>query len=276
MASISQDSQLNLKWWDERAALHGEDRVYNLDRFTTEPTASTLKKQELLAVGDVSGQNLIHLQCHLGVDTLSWLRAGAATVTGLDFSQVAVDKARLMAERMGYASRATFIQANVLELPTQLHQGFDVVFANIGTMRWIGDLTAWMRSAFSVLVPGGRLAFHEMHPLYSMAASVDPLVLDRPYLNQGPLLQRNNAGSYAVPDAVTQHDETLLWAHSLGEVVTAAIHAGFVIERLTEHFEAEYDGRWLLPRDPDGLFRWRSSQGALLPFMFTLVARKAR
>lgn len=262
----------NRDWWDERAALHGQDRVYDTERFLA--GGSTLEDLDRDVVGDVSGRDLLHLQCHTGMDTLSWLRAGARTVTGVDFSPVAVARASATAQAAGLADRATFVEADVLALPTSLHDRFDLCYASRGVISWIGDLDRWMQGAASALRPSGRLVLIDLHPLFNMAASVDPLLLDFPYVDTGPRRLTGQSGSYAVPDAVTVHDETVEFGHSLGEVVTAAATAGLVVERLGEHVAVESDvGRGLLPRDADGLVRWRRD-GELLPVVFSLRARK--
>jgi SAM-dependent methyltransferase len=265
------DVELNREWWDERAALHGDDRVYDVEGFVA--GGSTLQQRWLEAVGDPAGQRLVHLQCHTGMDTLSWLRAGASAVVGVDFSAVAVAKAAETAQRAGLADRAEFVESDVCAVPARLHRSFDIAFANIGAICWIGDIGAWMRTAAAVLVPGGRLVLVEIHPLYNMANDLDPLRLDMPYVNDGVRRFDDANGSYAVPEAVTRNNTVLQWAHSLGEVVTAAVDAGLVVRRLVEHVDAESDGRGQMAREDDGRFRWRLS-GQAMPVEFTLVATK--
>ena len=162
----------------------------------------------------------------------------------------------------------------MLAVPDSLRGRFDVCYASRGVICWIGDIGAWMRTAASVLRTGGRLILIDTHPLFNMAASVDPLQLDFPYINDGPRRFDDQGGSYADPDAVTEHNVTIEYGHSLGEVVTAAVEAGLVVEHLGEHVAVESDtGRRLLSRDEDGLMRWRHD-GELLPVIFSLRARK--
>lgn len=263
---------VNRAWWDERAELHGEDETYNTSRFLA--GASTLHDLDREIVGDVTGLDLIHLQCHTGMDTLSWLQAGAARVAGVDFSAVAIRKAQQTAEAAGMADAATFLTADVLDVPAELNGSFDLCYASRGAIYWIADIAAWMGTAASVLRPGGTLVLVELHPLFTMADSVEPLRLDFPYAFDGPRRFSDGAGSYAVPDAVTTHNETVEYGHSLGEVVTAAADAGLRVEHLGEHLEVDDDiGRGLLRRDQDGLMRWRID-GELLPVIFSLRARK--
>jgi SAM-dependent methyltransferase len=263
---------VNRAWWNERAAVHGQDQVYDTRGFLA--GRSTLYQVDLDTTGDVTGLDLVHLQCHTGMDTLSWLRAGAATVTGVDFSDVAVAKATQTAAEAGLSARATFVEADVLAVPDSLVGRFDVCYASRGVVSWIGDMSAWMRTAAAVLRPGGRLTLIDMHPLFNMAVSAEPLRLDFPYVNDGPRRFEDQGGSYADPSAVTVNNVTIEYGHSLGEIVTAAAQAGLVVEHLAEHVAVESDvGRHLLAPDEDGLLRWRYD-GQLLPIVFSLRAGK--
>ncbi len=123
---------VNRSWWNERAAVHGQDDVYDTRGFLA--GRPTLYRLDLDIVGDVTGRDLIHLQCHTGMDTLSWLRAGAGSVTGIDFSDIAVAKAAATAEAAGLSDRATFIEADVLAVPDSLHGRFDVCYASRGVV----------------------------------------------------------------------------------------------------------------------------------------------
>jgi hypothetical protein len=138
---------------------------------------------------------------------------------------------------------------------------------------WIDDVRAWMRSAAAALRGGGKLLLVEVHPLYTMMESVDPLRLDFPYVNDGPRAF-DEPGSYAGADLSVAATASVNYAHSLGEIVNAALAAGLKIEHLEEHVEADFDPRGdVLARDDDGRYRLRVD-GELVPFLFTLVAAK--
>jgi SAM-dependent methyltransferase len=258
----------NRAHWDALAGVHGQDGYY--DEAAVQAGASSLRQPELALAGDVAGLDLLHLQCHIGHDTLSWARLGARA-TGVDFSAASIGRARALAARAGV--RARFVEADVLDLPAQLHGAFDLAVATYGALCWIGDLPAWARSAASALRPGGRLVLVDLHPLYQMVASVDPLVLDFPYADAGPIAD-DTPGSYADPQAEVAATATVQWAHSLGEVVTAVADAGLRVETLVEHLEADVDHRGgVLAPGPDGRVRWRLS-GQDLPILFGLRASK--
>ena len=222
-------------------------------------------------MGDVAGLDVMHLQCHLAFDAVALARRGAR-LTGVDFSQVALARAAGLAQRCGV--ELELVEADARRLPPALHGRFDLVYATIGVLGWIDDLDAWMGSVAAALRPGGRLVLVELHPLYLAVGSVDPLVLDFPYADAGP--QRfDDAGSYAAPGFDTEANVTIEWAHSIGEVVTAAIGAGLGVVALREHLDAHscFRGDLLPAPDDDGRYRLRVA-GQPLPLLYSLVAER--
>ena len=111
-----------------------------------------MKDFEVREVGDVRGKDLLHLQCHFGIDTLSWGRLGAR-VTGVDFSDRSIDLARSLAEEIGVEAR--FVLANVYEVPAVVDQDFDVVYASRGVLGWLPDIRRWADVVACSLRPGG-------------------------------------------------------------------------------------------------------------------------
>ena len=271
--SADEHRALNRAFWDEAAARHGQDSYYDTEGFLAGKSSLHEREIEVMrsAVGSVEGLDLLHLHCHFGIDTLSWARLGAR-VTGLDFSSVAVAKARSLADIAGID--AFFVEGDAQGLPDELAGRFDVVFASYGVFNWIADVDAWMRSAAAALRPEGALAVVEIHPLCYMFDSIDPLVVDFPY--QGGRPHRfDGPGSYADPDVEFQATETIEYPHGLGETITAAISAGLVVERLVEFTVEEFNPRGdaVLIAGDDGRYRMTLG-GADLPVTFTLVARK--
>src|SRR5882757_2098418 len=154
---------VNRRNWDERATIHARDTTgdYMLDRFRAgEDALHTIEAAEL---GDISGKRVLHLQCHIGRDTLCLVRRGAV-VTGLDFSGAALDVARGLAEETGIA--ADFVQGTVEEAPRLTPGPFDLVFTTWGTICWLPDMAVWARTIAAVLAPGGELYFADAHPSF--------------------------------------------------------------------------------------------------------------
>lgn len=266
-------SDLNVEFWDALATAHGGagDSYYDLDGLVAGASSLSDVEQDALrlAVGDVRGLDVLHVQCHLGMDAVSMARLGAR-VAGVDFSPVAVRRARELAERCGVD--VEYVEGDSTDLPPSLRGRFDVAYATVGVLCWIADVEAWMRSVASTLRPGGRLVLVDLHPVYQMVGSVEPLVLDFPYAFAGPQVFDEDE-SYA--GVATGAGPNVNYAHSLGEVVSAAVAGGFVVASLSEHLEAGFDPRGsLLVRDEDGRVRLRLG-GQLLPLLFTLIATRA-
>ena len=253
--------------------MHGQDAFYDADGLVA--GRRDLREAEAAAVAqavpDLRGRDVIHIQCHIGFDTIALARRGAR-VTGVDFSRASLVKAADLAGRCGV--EIEWVQADAAALPDSLDGRFDLAYATLGAICWIEDIGAWMRCAAATLRPGGRLVLVEIHPVYAMVEAVgEPLRLDFPYAFDGP--RRFDApGSYADPDAPVQVTAEVVYAHSLGEVVNAAIAAGLRIDALHEHLESDVDPRGdLLTRGEDGRYRLMVS-GERLPVLFTLLAAR--
>src|SRR3954447_18107524 len=148
--------QINLQNWEERASIHARDTTgnYMLDQFRAGEDA--LHAIEAAELGDIAGKRVLHLQCHIGRDTLCLARRGAA-VTGLDFSNSALNVARRLSEETGL--KADFVQGTVDQAPDLTPGPFDLVFTTWGTICWLPDMAIWAKVIASVLAPGGELCF---------------------------------------------------------------------------------------------------------------------
>jgi 2-polyprenyl-3-methyl-5-hydroxy-6-metoxy-1,4-benzoquinol methylase len=269
---IGEATAVNRRYWDAMAAVHGNgsDAYYDVDALQAGESSMTAAEELAVrhAVGDVRGLDVLHVQCHIGFDSVTLARRGAR-VTGVDLSAASLEKARQVAQRCGVA--VDFLQGDAMSLPQSLHGRFDLAYATIGVLCWIGDIDAWMRSVAATLRPGGKLVLVDIHPLYNMLASAGPLRADFPYGFTGPI-DSDEDGSYADPTAELAATGTRQFAHSLGEVVTASVAAGLRVQSLHEHLESEWDPRGgVLTRDDDGVHRLRLDD-QLLPVLFTLVA----
>ncbi len=263
--------RINRAHWDALASVHGQDAYYDTEALVA--GADSLREAEAAglreAVGAVAGLDVLHLQCHIGFDSVSLARRGARVV-GVDFSPASLEKARALARRCEVDIE--FLEGDATALPAELHNRFDLVYATIGVISWIDDLVAWMRSSAAALRGGGRLLLVEIHPLYDMVESVDPLRFDFPYAHEGARTY-DEPGSYAGADLPVSSTETVVYAHSLGEVVNAALAAGLRIERLEELLEADFDPRGDILAGDEGRYELRVD-GERLPLLFTLVAGK--
>jgi SAM-dependent methyltransferase len=194
-------------------------------------------------------------------------------VTGVDFSPVAIERARTLAGPA--ALEATFVVADAQRLPAELHGAFDCVFASHGVLMWIADLDSWMRSTARALRAGGSLLLVEGHPVSLLVRSVDPPAFEGPYQGGGSV--ERELPDYARPDSATSHDRAIHYRWGLGDVVTAAVAAGIAVDALTEWMDdqvgAPPGGK--VVRGDDGRFRMRVA-GADLPLVYSLRATKRR
>ncbi len=255
--------------------LHVASDFYDVERFRA--GSSTLRPFELEQVGDVAGKRLVHLQCHFGLDTLSWARRGASVV-GLDFSAPAVEAANELASETALDAR--FIEADVYNAVAALGgERFDVVYTGLGALNWLPDLPRWARLVSELLVPGGFLYLSEFHPL-TWVFSDRGLEIEYDYFHapEGVSFDDDEQGSYADLDAATEHNATIEWAHTLADIVNSVLGCGLRLELLSEHEYTLFPRFSHLTEDRDALGAgvvYRQPPGRpRLPLMFSLRARR--
>lgn len=262
----------NREFWDERVPIHVGSDFYDLESFKA--GAGTLRPFEVEEVGDVDGQRLAHLQCHFGLDSLSWARRGAS-VAGLDFSAPAVDAANALAAELGLDAR--FVAADVYEAGAALgSEQFDIVYTGLGAITWLPDLPCWGEVVASLLAPGGFLYLSEFHPTSWIFADED-LSIEYDYFHDPRGVEFSDPGTYADLAAETSHNVTREWAHTLADVLGALLGAGLRLELFHEHDYTLF-ARWpFLVEDRDTLEAravYRLPQGMpRLPLMYSLRAR---
>jgi len=263
----------NRRLWDAWTAVHASGDFYDLEAFKT--GGVRLRPYEIELVGDVSGKSLLHLQCHFGIDTLSWARLGAR-VTGADFSPAAIELARSLATELGFHD-AQFVLSNLYELPDALDGEFEVVYTSRGVLGWLPDIAGWARIVAHFLAPGGTFFITEAHPvqqtLEDEGVAPGEIVLRYPYFEHREPVTFAVQGSYADREADVGDQVEHGWGHGLGEIVTALIDAGLRIERLVEHPFLDWKADYLV-EDADGLWRLPAGTEGGLPFMFSLRATK--
>jgi SAM-dependent methyltransferase len=267
---VDAHQEANRANWDDRTAIHMNSAFYDVDGWLRE--ARGPRPREVDALGDVTGLRLVHLQCHFGLDTLAWARAGA-TVTGLDFSPVAIDAAKDVARRAGLTGRSSFVCADVLDAAAALApERFDIVYVSLGALNWLPSVDRWASQVAALLVPGGRLYLHDGHPLSSALAEHD-LSMERSYFEEAEPFVEESDTTYTGNDASVTSATTFEWNHSLGEIVNALLGHGLVLDSLDEHdwtvwrrypwLQPAGDDRWTIPPDQPRI-----------PLSFTLLAHR--
>ncbi len=247
----------NLRWWNEVTPVHVKSygtHFVGVEEFLSGRTA--LDPLEIDEIGPVSGKSLLHLQCHFGLDTLSWAREGA-TVTGIDFSEEAIQTAQKLAERA--ALTAHFIQSDLYELPFNLDGQFDVVYTSRGVLNWLDNIERWAEIIRHFLKPGGIFYLMEIHP-FLFTLDLDekgrPAIVEPYFHSNEPLLCESGDPDYA-DETFYPKSQTWEWGWSLGDVINALVKAGLRIEFLHElpwsfykalpNMEEVETGRWTLP-----------------------------
>jgi SAM-dependent methyltransferase len=274
MAEEPEWLRLNRANWEERAGVHLAPGGYDLSALRAGTGRLTaIEESELPAVG---GKRIVHLQCHIGSDTLILAQRGAAYVTGLDFSAAAVEAAGSLARELALSDRVRFVQANLYDAVAAIprpHE-FDLVFVNWGAICWLPNIRRWAAIVAALLRGGGSLYLAEGHPIaavYDDAAGGDGRPgWFAPYFGGAPLVIADTA-DYANPDARLRNAATHEWIHPISEVVSALVEAGLSVEWLHEHDAVPWRMFACLVKSHDGLYRWPDKPW--LPLGFSLLAR---
>ena len=268
---MNEYTEANRQHWDEVVPAHVESRIYNVAAFKA--GESKLKPVELEELGDVRGKTLLHLQCHFGLDTLSWAREGAI-VTGADFSDQAIGAARSLAAECGIDAR--FVASDIYSLPEKLEGEFDVVFTSYGVLCWLPDVPRWAHIAAHFVKPGGTFYIAEFHPVAGIFDD-DPSVIDLhvryPYFKLELPLRFDQAGTYADMTAQIEHRVTYEWTHPVSEVLTALIDAGLRIELFHEFPLTPWQFIPFMEAVDDSTFRLTKHHGSI-PLVYSIKATK--
>jgi 2-polyprenyl-3-methyl-5-hydroxy-6-metoxy-1,4-benzoquinol methylase len=256
---------INKALWNEKTRYHVDSEFYDVASFIE--GRNSLNPIELDLLGDVAGKRILHLQCHFGQDTLSLARMGAH-VTGMDFSEAAIDKARSMATEMNLDAR--FICCDVYKLSEHLDEEFDIVFASYGVLGWLPDMPEWARVAARYVLPGGKLILVEFHPVVWMF-NYQFSEIAYAYFNTGPIVE-TLSGTYANKEAALQAEE-VGWNHSLHEVLQSVLSAGLQLSSFCEYDYSPYSCFNNLVAIGERKHQVKGLEGKL-PMVYAIVAGK--
>lgn len=267
---------LNLANWESRVPLHTAPDGYRLEAFDDPAHLSEVVSYDLPRLGRLDGLDVVHLQCHIGADTVSLARLGARTTTGLDFSPSALAAARALAARAGQDVR--FVESDAYDAVAALGAGSaDLVYTGIGSICWLPDIRRWAEVVARLLRRGGRLFMREGHPMLWTLCDPRPdglLVVEFPYFETGGTVFSEDttyagAGTLAAPESVS-------FNHGLGEIFTALRDAGLRMTELVEHREVPWNplGDAMVP-SPDFPGEYVLAEGRdRVPMTYTLQAVK--
>lgn len=272
---------INRANWDSRAPIHA--RHYGIEPLLTDAASlSDTVRFDLPRLGRLDGLDVVHLQCHIGTDTLSLARLGAASVTGIDLSSASLEEARKLAKAAGTA--IDYIEADVYSAPAALNRQFDVVYTGVGAICWLPSIERWAQTVAALLRPGGRLFIRDAHPMMDTLVPVvigkDPedrsqqpwitgadhltAAVELPYFQQDEGLVWTEEYSYSGDESLDA-PTSISWNHGIGQIITAVADAGLTVTSFTEHDSAPWEalpgmmtldaasGEWRLTERPQRL-----------------------
>lgn len=253
---------INKNTWNTKVDIHVESEFYNNEAFLN--GKNTIPPTDLHALGNIEGKKILHLQCHFGQDTLSLARLGA-TVTGIDFSEKAIEVAKKMNQKLGL--NATFICCDVYDTLQHITEEYDIVYASYGVIGWLPDLDRWAKVITGSLKPGGKLVFFEFHPVVWMFDN-DFTYVQYNYFKDDPI-KEEETGTYA--DRYAEIDNsTITWNHSISEVITALVEQNIKLTWFEEFDYSHYACFNNIVEFESNKFRIKSL-GNKIPMMYGIV-----
>lgn len=261
----------NREMWDDRVPIHMGSDFYGVEAFKA--GAEILHAFEIDEIGELAGLDLVHLQCHFGMDTLACAQRGAR-VTGLDRSEAGIAAARELAAEIEIPAR--FVAANVYDAVEALGETYDVVYTGRGALNWLPDVDRWAEVVEALLRPGGFLYLNEFHPVTDMMADESfEIVYD--YFGRPEGYHFDGEGiTYTETEERTEHRTSHEWIHPTSRVITALLDVGLRIELFREHDFSVFSRFPFLEKETIGIRRvYRMPEGRpRLPLMYSIRARK--
>ena len=269
MALNDKDAEAtNRAHWDEIAPVHLKS--YGIDGLLKGISRiDALQKREFYPV---KGKDLIHLQCHIGTDTLS-LAIDGANVTGVDFSPKSVAIARDLAAKINLP--AQFFEANVLDLKDTISTKYDIVYTSKGVLPWISSIEKWAETISFLLKENGIFYILESHPASYMFDDTHEgeLRIKYPYFHQKQPFHFDDDHPDYSDSSYVPKNKTYEWMWSISDIINALIRSGLKIEMFNEYNRTFYPALPGMVNTEDDWWILKDYQG-MIPLMFSLLARK--
>lgn len=277
MNDLNQYFEANRQSWNKRTPVHKDSVFYRLKEFKAGQTS--LNKIELEELGDVKEKTLLHLQCHFGMDTMSWARLGAKCV-GVDLSDEAIRLAKEINKELSLDVK--FICCNIYDLLPQssesskapplegFGEAFDIVFTSYGTIGWLPDLEKWSEIISYYLKPGGIFYIVDFHPALWMMDE-DFQYIKYNYFNTEVIMDETE-GTYSdrnAPIKTTNYG----WNHPFSEILNNLIQQNLQVVHLNEFPYSPYNCFNNVEQGSDGMWRIKA-MNEKLPMLYSIKAVK--
>lgn len=258
--------KINQELWNNWTKIHSKSNFYNVSGFKHGETS--LRKVELAELTDVTNKTMLHLQCHFGLDSLSWARKGAQ-VTAVDLSPEAIKVANQLSNELKIP--VNFICANIYTLPNLLNHKFDLVYTSYGVLGWLHDLKKWAKIISHFLKPGGKFYMVEFHPFINMFLNDWKEIRDSYFHNRQPIVEEQK-GSY-IDRTIDFSHLSYIWPYTLEEILCALCEANLKLNFFHEFPYSVYDCFPDLKQTAPGEYTIKDD-AYQLPLMFSLEAIK--
>ena len=254
---------INRNSWNQKTGEHYNSNFYDVKGFLE--GKSSLTPIELECLGNIEGKKVLHLQCHFGLDTISLSRMGAK-VTGVDFSDEAIEKARLLADKLETDTK--FVCCNLFDLPEHLEDFFDIVYTSYGVINWFPNLKEWGAIIRKYLMPDGKFVMVEFHPILWMFDTQFE-VIESAYSREEPYISVSE--TYTDTSGIDGEYKEITWNHGLYKVFLGLLQNGL---RIVDFQEYDYSPFNLFGNmEEDNRKYYIKGKKGMIPMLFSLVAQ---
>jgi SAM-dependent methyltransferase len=249
----------NREAWNEAEPIHRASQFEKLKANFAQPGYSCLGELEtrlLLQLG-VKGKAVVQVCCNNGRELISLANLGAERALGFDVSRAFLEQARELARVA--AVRCEFVETEVLKVPSEYDEQFELALITVGVLGWMPELVAFFAVVRRLLKPGGRLFIYEQHPFCDLLDANDPVPgqLRHSYFNAEPI---EDLGGLDYFSGVQYAAKPCYWfPHKLSDIFHACLANGLKIARFDEY-----------PHDVSGVFTVLG-QSKRLPLSYTLI-----